>query len=404
MLLEDCKNEIARLRFSITVKFTNSEWRGMSRKVALTLLVAVLVALAGCGGNVNQTTTASPNDTTTASPGGGTSTPTNTATNSKSLSSITLPKGISQSSVEETQLLATHKEALKASSFTKNIRVAIATGANLKDPRVVTSTHTARVNPSNGNALALSQSGNGQSKEMYSSGSMAYIKTTQDGNAQYAASSRMLSVNEIVAPYLVKPYLDAAAYTPEKAVTKNGRTLIQLRVTGIENPQIIRDQMQAKSVSNASGTALVDTTGRIHNLDLTIQFTPEQANVTNEIRVSMNLKNVGSTSIKKPSWVSQAKKTALATDIALVNGQYVKVTPTNGNLKAGTEFYVFLKGQGDSKVTVSEEITSGESVYIYAQGGEIKFSTSEPSSAQKIGGYSLVAVGPNGNELFRSSG
>lgn len=375
----------------------------MSRKVALTLLVAVLVALAGCGGNVNQTTTASPNDTTT-SPGGGTSTPTTIALNSKSLSSITLPKGISQSSVEETQLLATHKEALKASSFTENIRVAIATGVNLKDPRVSASTHTARVNPSNGKALVLSQSGDSRSKEMYSSGSNAYIKTTKDGNTQYAAFSRTLSVNEVVAPYLVKPYLNAAAYTPKKVVTKNGRTLIQLRVTGIENPQIIRDRMQAKSVSNASGTALVDTTGRIHSLDLTIQFTLDQADVTNEIRVSMNLKNVGSTSIGKPSWVSQAKKTALATDVTLVNEQYVKVTPTNGELKKGTEFYVFLKGHGDSKVTVTEEVASGESVYIYAQDGQIKLSNSEPSSAQKLGGYSLVAVGPNGNELFRSSG
>ena len=376
----------------------------MSRKVALTLLVAVLVALAGCGGNVNQTTTASPNDTTTASPRGGTSTPTDTSTNSKPLSSITLPDGISQSSVEETKLLETHKEALNSASFTENIRVAIATGVNLKDPRVTSSAHTARVNPSNGKALVLRQSGDAQSKEMYSFGSMAYIKTTQDGSTQYAASSRMLSVNELVAPFLVKPYLDAAAYTPQKVVTKNGQSFIKLRVTGIENPQIIRNQMQAKSVSNATGSALVDTTGRIHSLELTIQFTPEQADVTNEIRVSMNLKNVGSTNIEKPSWVSQAKKTALATDISLVNGQYVKVTPTNGELKMGMAFYVFLKGQGDSKVTVPQEVASGESVFIYAQGGEIKLSTTEPSNAQKIGGYSLVAVGPNGNELFRSSG
>ena len=375
----------------------------MSRKVALTLLVAVLVALAGCGGNVNQTTTASPNDTTTASPGGGTSTPTETTTGPKTLSSITLPKGISQSSVEETQLLATHKGALKASSFTENIRVAIATSVNLNDPRVTASTHTARVNPSNGKALVLSRSGDSQSKTMYSSGSTTYIKTTQDGNTRYAAFSRMLSANEIVAPFLVKSYLEAAAYTPQKVVTKNGQTLIQLRVTGLENPQIIRDQMKAESVSNATGTALVDTTGRIHNLDLTIQFTSKQADVTNEIRVSMNLKNLGSTSIEKPLWVSQAKKTSLTTDVSIVNGQYVKVTPTNGQLKAGTEFYAFLKGQGDSKVTLSQEVASGESVYIYAQGGEIKLSTTEPSSTQKIGGYSLVAVRPNGNELFRSS-
>jgi hypothetical protein len=54
-------------------------------------------------------------------------------------------------------------------------------------------------------------------------------------------------------------------------------------------------------------------------------------------------------------------------------------------------------------VTVSQEVASGESVFLYAQGGEIKLSTTKPSNAQKTDGYSLVAVGPNGNELFRSS-
>jgi hypothetical protein len=377
----------------------------MSRKqVALTLAVVALIGIAGCMGGSSGTTTTTTTDTTTTETTTQTATPTTTTTTTTSLSSVSLPEGVSESSVSESTLLRTHTQSLQGISYKSDVTVQIISAVEAENPDVLSQSSEVRANLQNQEAVATTSFDGETRRIKYMGEGTVFTKATpKDGSASYSVSDRSLSPSELTGVYHFEKYFKGLQFKPEETVTMDGKTLIKLRVTGYEDKQFLSEQLKASSMSQPSGTALVTTDGRFKSLDFEIPFSPKKSDTKSKASVSVST-TAEDVAISEPSWTAQAAEQSVDVEVDVHEQTYLSISPQNGKLPKGSTFHFYTESTGNQKVTLDTTVESGDTLYLYVKNGGVKVSTSTPSDGAEISSYSMVAVAPDGTELFRSNG
>jgi hypothetical protein len=373
--------------------------------VALTLAVVALVGIAGCiGGSGGSGTTTTTTTTTATTSSHATTTQKTTTTGTPTLSSISLPEGITESKVAESTLLKAHSGSLSGLTFTNNVQVDLISAVNTDNPSALSQSFTARADLPNNQALVVSGVDGKTRRAKYMDGGQVFSKTiAKNGETSYSVIDRKLRESELTGDYLYDKYLKALNLKPVETVSESGQTLIKLKVDGYSDKDLIASRLKASSVKAPTGTALVTRSGRIHSLSFSIPFSTKSSDTLNKLSVSATLKTQD-VSVSKPSWTDKATEQSVTVDVSIVDKTAVAMTPQNAKIPKGTTLFVSTEATGESRLKVQSTVKSGETLYLYVENGAVKLSTSKPSSGETIESYSMVAVAPDGSELFRANG
>ncbi|UPV75500.1 hypothetical protein M0R89_05385 [Halorussus limi] len=250
----------------------------MRRKVLQLLVIGCLVALAGCSGALSG--------------GDG----------AQTLDDVTYPAGVSDNGTNLTALAAAHEERLQNQSFTlqvsstvnasqmnQSVELDAAVGADREQVRV------------NGSAM-------GQDVSMYVTEQKRYTRLSAGGDAKYRVTERTPDSMQIVpGSYTGRSYLDRFAgsgnFTPSGVRVVDGTTLLVLRADGSN-----ATQSQQVNVTDYNATMLVDEQGVVHSVSVDVSATRRGQEV--RTRFSMNVSDVGETTVAEPTWLDEARNSS----------------------------------------------------------------------------------------------
>ncbi|WP_135853470.1 DUF7537 family lipoprotein [Halorussus salinus] len=248
----------------------------MRRKALQLLVVASLVALAGCSGALSG--------------GDG----------AQTLDDVTYPAGVSENGTNLTALADAHENTLQNQSFTlevastvnssmgnQSVALDAAVGADREEIRV------------NGSAL-------GQDVSVYVTEEKRFTRlNVADGEARYQVADRTPESSQIVpSSYTGRSYLDRFAgsgnFTPTGVRTVEGTTLVVLEADGSN-----ATQSQQMNVTDYNATMLVDQQGVVHSVSVEVSAARQGQQARTEF--SMNVSDVGETTVAEPAWLDEAR-------------------------------------------------------------------------------------------------
>jgi hypothetical protein len=252
----------------------------MQRNALQLLAIAALVALAGCTGGLSGA----------GDPADGTPT----------LEEVSYPAGVSANGTNVSALAEAHAAALENRSFTLSADTAVNTSMMNQSARfdaAVGQHHdTVRVN---GTVM-------GQRVSVYLTAEKRYARYGTDGEVSYRATERTADVPRLVpsSSFTGAGYLDrfggVANATPTGVRERNGTTLIVLRADG-SNATATAEA----NVTDYNATLLVDQRGVVHSL--TVETTSVRDGQRFRTAFSMELSNVGATTVPEPAWLDEAR-------------------------------------------------------------------------------------------------
>ncbi|MEF8830398.1 MAG: hypothetical protein V5A23_02540 [Halobacteriales archaeon] len=263
----------------------------MTRRVLVTVAVALLVLLAGCGGTAEPTAD-SPAETT--SPDGPSPTPT------VGLDDVKLPTGVSESGVTDADaLVSAHADALSGESATvaMDFRLEVnGSGQNVSFRGKVTPDADA------GWIQVTLQDGVGT---YYTEAGTTYQRVESGGETTYGTTDEVSAIPaepRFGADARIGDAVRAANWTATGVVERNGTRLIRMEATHVSVPDSV-DVANASAVES-SGVLLVDTEGVVHHVSVHTRVTADEKTVVYEIEVTVT--DVGATTIQRPDWVDEA--------------------------------------------------------------------------------------------------
>lgn len=369
-------------------------------KVLLTIGVVALVTIAGCmGGSGGNTATTTVDEQTEPA----TTTEAQQTTQSNGLSSVELPAGVSQDSVAEGELLEAHQKSLQDSIYKSTVEFAIISGVNTENPTKFQQTHKIRGDTENGRLKSTgTRNGEPSQSRFYGNGSF-YTRAMGESGASYTIADRSPRPSELSGSYLYKNYFQALDVEPVEADTENGDTVIKLEVTGFSDRDQLKSDLKASSVSNLTGSMTVEPSGRVTNMEFSLNFSPEEGESTGRLEVSSTTESAESLDITKPVWTADAEEKSISVDAKLTDDGVVKITPKEEPIPEGSTIYAYFQATGQSELSVDSTVEAGESFYLYVDGDSAAMSTSKPGNFDAADGFSIATVGPQGSELFRAS-
>lgn len=232
------------------------------RRAALVVALAALVALAGCGGS----NTTSPSPTGTDGP-----------------DAAPYPPGVSESGLNNSELLSAHQSTLRNESF----ELVINNTVN-GQPTVVTQ----RVDDGWSRLLVEIDRPDGLRQEFYADGTLTL---REDGNVT-TSEQRFPGALRITASFDLRAPLRAATFTPEGTVERDGETLVELTASLDDlNPDAV-----GGNVTEFEGRVLVGPEGAIRLLDVRFAGTVDGESFTQDYRFTVS--GIGETSVDRPDW------------------------------------------------------------------------------------------------------
>lgn len=265
----------------------------MKTESLITLVVAILVATAGCGSGVDE-----PNGDAEQPTDSPVTTPSATAT--PSLATVELPDGVSESGLtDRDSLLSAHRSALNATNATVRIHFQLEVNGSGQN-----TTFLGKVTPGDDKGWMRISLSDGTG-EYYTEGETTYAKVTQNGQTKYDTTdqvSALPSRDRFGADLRIGDALRAANWTTDGVVQRNGTTLIRLVASNVTVPDSVNTTQDATVESN--GVLLVDQSGVIHHISVYSRV--ESANSTVIYQLSVSMWNVGNTTITRPEWVDRA--------------------------------------------------------------------------------------------------
>ena len=386
------------------------------RRVLLVLLVASMVAIAGCstGTDTPESTTVAGDVTDTPgdgdgpvtdTPGAGTDTPgagTDTPGTGTDTPGAGQPPGVGDRGVNGSAIAAAHYSIVRNSSFRVDVS---------EDGGSTPVTFTL-LNGTDGARIDIEQSGTDRIERFYIS--PEFVTNFNDT----ASPPKTYSVGPTGEQFAVGftyailfglypgRQLGVGTFETNGTVTQNGEQLTRLSVTGV-NETAVREN----DFSSANGT-LTDMTGEIlvRSDGLVREMSLRQTFDDGETRdLSFELSGLGSTSAAEPDWIDEAPR--LEGSLS-PNGSVMELTHTGGReVPAGTNLTLasggFGGGLAPTNVTLPQSVSEGDSVYVYATGEPfnptVEVSVNDepsPTGALNLSQYSPQVSGTLGEVRF----
>jgi hypothetical protein len=397
------------------------------RRVLLVLVVASMIAVAGCSGGPSDTDTPTPttetdgvtdtpgDGTPTDTPGDGTPTDTpgdGTPTDTPGDGTPTdtpgdgQPPGVDEGGVNGTAIAAAHYSVLQNSEF--QVEVSESGGEN-------PTTFTLR-NGTEAIRMDLAQSdGDGVSQFYISEEFVTNFNDTQSPpkTYSYGPTSEQFTAGFTYAIFLrLYPgqQLGVGTFETNGTVTQNGEQLTRLSVTGVNETAVQENDFSTgdANLTDMSGEILVRSDGLVREMSLQQSFDDGETQ-----DLSFSLSGLGSTSAAEPDWIDEAPRLegSLSAD-----GTVMELSHTGGpEIPAGTNLTLasgdFGGGFGGSlaptNVTLPESVSSGDSLYVYATGDAttptVDVSVNDepsPANAINLSQYSPQVSGTLGEVRF----
>lgn len=336
----------------------------MNSKALATLAVAGLVLLAGCsipsfGGNDKQ------------SP----ATPTPTADGD-------YPTGVSADGVNASTLANAHLSHLSSQkSYTVKVERELSQG---NKTFAITSTTKVEMTKTGTAYLSVIEQKNGnQSRSTYAGAEMssAYSKRVATDGTIYSKHNRDPNSRLANVPS-IQTLLSAGDYNVKQ--TKAG---VKISVTGLTGKTVARE-VGLQNLKSGKVTAVVSDKGYLKSYQYTVT---SKKGVT--LTTSVKFKNIGSTSVSKPKWVSTAKDKAAVGSLSVEQGaNYVTFNYKQGaTLEAGTRAMVTI-GPQFKQAQIQKALEPGNTYYMYLKDGQVKFSSIKPGNPDKLPNDSSVSV------------
>ncbi|GAA0655573.1 DUF7537 family lipoprotein [Salarchaeum japonicum] len=359
------------------------------RRLLVTVLLAALVALAGCGGS-GTTTTAPTTDETTAA-----------TTTQESVSDF--PPGASASGLTNASasgltnasaLIEAHIDALNDTAYAFELD-ATNTGGD-------TETRTRFAGATDGDDTVFRQNTTGSALELYASGDYALQRQSSGDTTRYQVlqgpiaaqqASSMTTVQQLV----LATYLGAGDYAVTGTTTSDGTEYVELRATGVNE-----SSSTAENVESFEATLLVTQDGRIDEFTGTVRA--NQSGTTTTTEFSYGVTDVGSADPSAPAWAADIPQvTASVAD----GGNALVVENTGGSAVAANTSLTLMTDAGYADVTFAAELAPGETAYVAATEGDGGLTATVTRDAPADGGFDfasanrVVLTGQAGSVVFQ---
>jgi hypothetical protein len=248
----------------------------MRRKALLLLAVGCLVALAGCSGALSGAT----GDDAT-------------------LEDVSYPDGVSENGTNVSALAAGHTAALENSSFTLSIESTQNTSMGNQSVRMAAAM-TADRDRLHANITSASRD-----ISVYATEEKQFRRVVADGESSYRVTERTPEAMQFVPPSYsgaryVEQFGSMANFTPTEVREVDGTTLVALEANESDV-----DVSGDVNVTDYDATILVDERGAIHRISVEAETT--QNDQSARIAFSMEISDVGETSVEEPNWLDEAR-------------------------------------------------------------------------------------------------
>ncbi|WP_332899149.1 DUF7537 family lipoprotein [Haladaptatus sp. CMSO5] len=280
----------------------------MNRSVFATVLMGLVVVLAGCSGGVTD------NTTTTAGAG-------NDVTTTTQTTALGEPYTASGDELDATTLAAAHEAALKnAGSFTNQLNISVDTTNGSLDLNATTRANLNDGTASQTNLLAFEEFR--FESTVYTAGSSSYERTYFQSNdseyTEYRQGSEPYSnieeaepvdVNDAMQIDIVTDTVDGADWTQVGVEQFDGVSVTRYEAKGVESFKDLREDIDPASnqtITNAEAVLLVDENGIARFIE--IRFEVEDDDVSGTIYLISKVTDVGSTTVAEPDWLDRAKQ------------------------------------------------------------------------------------------------
>jgi hypothetical protein len=322
------------------------------RQVALAVVLASLVALAGCGGATDGGSPTSTGSDTQASP-------TATATSTPSLEDVDYPDGAGADGFTDPSGLQVRQQALlNETSFTLSYDVERVAGPKSGTNASLHTVYTpegsvTNLNSESSNAVIWSDEGG------------TALKSGSEGQTSYAYYDRNSSYVEDVyrnyglsiGPQLVRQYIEAFEYEATGTYRSDGHTYVEYESTAVN--ESYGEGGQKTNFVGGNVSLVLRGDGLVTEFDA--ETTVETDEGKSERESTYRVTDVGSTTADEPGWLDQEIPTVEAEPVG--DGSVLKVTHAGGPAIEGGQLLVSVSSFGQVQL---EEFSDGDTVYVTA--------------------------------------
>ena len=361
-----------------------------TRRLATVLVLAAALALAGCGGSGGTTTTAA--NATDATDAAGTATTTNSNQN------VEYPAGVTADGLQNrTALFAADWTALNESGFVADAWINQSVSG--RQSTNIAAYQRARVESGGGNA-ALQIRRRSPSRDVDTNvwqnttfGLTRIVETAPDG-----ASATQFRRRDEVDRFRTNPITSGGPaslvaigeYDSVSVEGSGADTRITLTADGVNET---RASGLRFNVSGYAGELVVDRTGRIRTIDVTLETSGQQAAA---YAVDYDLRRTGGTTVSRPAWFDRglAQAPNVSVSAELVDGRYIALT-NEGPDTLDADWQVQLQTRlAPLTGNLSTSVAPGETVYLSIANGsrQVQVTTTVPTDTRPLSGVRAVTV------------
>jgi len=212
-----------------------------------------------------------------------------------------LPDGITKDGVEDPQAAAdAHDASLSGVSYTLELRGE----TDVENGDSFTLDQTVRSDGEGTFLITAERTGPGAfTIDIWTNGSAGYRKVGRGDDPIYEPTDPGAVADRATATATVRQLLGAGDFRPTDVRTEDGEQLVVLSANSPTSDAA--EALGVESVSAFSGNVTVDADGQVHSIDVEFTATDARSGEFTQ-QLSGEVTDVGSTTVERPDWVSEA--------------------------------------------------------------------------------------------------